>query len=184
MVYLPVLAPSCFSSSLCSTYYRPMTCQSKQFNVFTLPEVSQKSRGHRYRGALEGQQRTYLAGDIDLNGLDANVLRTRHDVWLCERGGIWKIGIKKQKKLQTVGKDEKKKRRLKSRGYLEKRQSRRRRKGWVWFTFLVVQRDRILLGGVKTSRLWRRCTLSSSIRPKWRRRTTNAFIQFPVAFTQ
>lgn len=72
MVYLPALTPSNFSSSAWSTHCR-------------LP-VSQPSCWRVYQ--ISGAQQTYLAGHVQLDGLDADVLGPlRHDVCLLGEDG-------------------------------------------------------------------------------------------------
>lgn len=93
MVYLPVLTPSNFSSSDCSTYYQSKNtpCQSRVSFCFRCdvggggaheggkgegrPLVALFFLAGGVEGYIGGVARiTYLAGEVNLGGLDADVL--------------------------------------------------------------------------------------------------------------
>lgn len=84
-MYFPALTPSNCSSSDCSTYYfAARKCQHEP--TFKTEEAigGRLSRQNRLQdatlGGLGHEAGTHLAWEVDLNGLDANVLGTRSHV--------------------------------------------------------------------------------------------------------
>lgn len=90
-MYFPALTPSNFSSSLCSTYCKGATKKTRVsdvgdggaailgglLHVSTLFFLGEGHGGEA--GAMQGLT-TYLAGEVNLNGFNANVLGTRSHV--------------------------------------------------------------------------------------------------------
>ena len=93
MVYFPALTPSCFSSSVCSTYCFAVARQQGARGCCGGGWIGVRGRGDIGRG--RGQ--THLAGGVDLDGLDANVLGAgRHGCELVrempkEKNRQWKF---------------------------------------------------------------------------------------------
>jgi hypothetical protein len=85
-VYLPALTPSNFSSSAWSTHCRL--------------SVSEPCCWSKY--PISGSKQTYLAGDVQLNGLDTDVLGPlRHDVCLLW-GSVLRGGEERRGRVQVL----------------------------------------------------------------------------------